>query len=241
MSGPSTPEALFAEIIPLVRPATMVADEALIFTWRAMLSVITNNVPGALVECGAWRGGCSFGMALVQKRFFGRVVRPVHMLDSFEGLPPADERDGPAAIEYQLRTDHPQYFDNCRAEFDDVQRIRDALGLQPDECRLVQGWFDTTVPVLAKELAVEKIALLRVDCDWYDPVSLVLRQLEPIVSAEGIVIIDDYYTWDGAARATHDYLSRGDLAYRIRQIGQGGVPLGAFFIKRAGRSFGGSI
>jgi len=163
------------------------------------------------------------------------------MLDSFEGLPPARERDGSAALEYQQRTTDPGYLDNCQAPFDKVRRIRDQLGLQPDDCRLIQGWFDVTVPRLAAELAEPKIAMLRVDCDWYDAVSLVLRHLEPLVSPEGVVILDDYFAWDGAARAVHDYLSRGDHPYRLRQIGQEPAPVGAWFRKRAARQFGGPV
>ena len=94
---------------------------------------------------------------------------------------------------------------------------------------------------LARELAGTKIAMLRIDCDWYDPVMLVLEQLEPLVSDEGIVIVDDYYAWDGAARSVHDYLSRRNLAYRLRQIGSQTLPVGAWFIKRSARGFGGPL
>src|SRR5207253_2660238 len=139
-------------VLAAVRHASMVADDALMFCWRAALNVLRADLPGALVECGAWRGGTSFGMALAQKRVFGRVIRPVIMLDSFAGLPTATDRDGPAAREYQQRTDDPGYFDNCAVSLDDVRGVREQLGLTADECRLVPGWFETTVPTLAAEL-----------------------------------------------------------------------------------------
>ncbi len=219
----------------------MLTDEALTFAWRSMLDLLEQGQQGVLVECGTWFGGCSFGLALVQKQVFGRVIRPIYMLDSFEGLPPATERDGPAALEYQRRTADPGYFDNCRAPLREVERIRDSLGLSQDECRLVPGWFDTTAPILADTLVNTRIALLRIDCDWYAPVRLVLEQLEPLVDAEGIVIVDDYYAWDGAARAVHDYLSRNDLAYRLKQIGLDPIAAGAWFRKRMARQFGGQL
>ncbi len=234
-------EAMFAAVLQQVQPATMSPDEALTVAWRSALELLENDLPGALVECGTWLGGCSFGLALLQQRIFGRVVRPIHMLDSFAGLPPAGERDGPAAHEYQGRTADPGYLDNCRAAFDDVRRLRDSFGLQPEECRLVRGWFDTTVPQLADELADQGVALLRIDCDWYDPITLVLEHLEPLVTPEGIVILDDYHAWDGAARAVHDYLSRHDLPYRLRQIGPESSPTGVWFRKRAARQFGGPV
>ena len=33
------------------------------------------------------------------------------------------------------------------------------------------------------------------------------------------MILDDYYAWDGCARAAHDYLSHNDIPYRLRQEG----------------------
>lgn len=216
-----------------IRRASMVPDEALVFSWQRMLDLIESGVPGAIIECGTWLGGCAFGMALAQRAKYGRVVRPIWMLDSFEGLPPATNRDGPAALLYQSRPDAPGYFDNCKAPLDTVLQLRAEYGLGEAECPIVQGWFDATVPPLAQRLAAEGIALLRVDCDWYDPVRLVLEQLAPLVAPGGTVILDDYYAWDGCSRATHDYLAAHDLPYRLRELGSG--PQGAWFTKDSGR------
>ena len=54
-----------------------------------------------MVECVTWMGGSSFAMLLIQKRLFGEVLKPVWMLDSFQGIPPSDQRDGPLILEYQ--------------------------------------------------------------------------------------------------------------------------------------------
>ena len=45
-----------------------------------------------------------------------------------------------------------------------------------------------------------------------------LEALFPLVTQGGLVIIDDYYTWDGCAKAVHDYLSSIKSACRIRQF-----------------------
>ena len=33
-----------------------------------------------------------------------------------------------------------------------------------------------------------------------------------------MVVIDDYYAWDGGARAVHDYISSTDAACRIQSL-----------------------
>jgi len=234
------PDTILDALLAEMAPHTMVPAPGLRFTWTTALRLIRENLPGAFVECGTWLGGCAFGMALAQKRVFGQVVRPVYLMDSFAGLPPATNRDGPAAHHYQSLPDHPGYLDNCRAPLDQVVATRAALGLTEAECPIVPGWFKDTVPSLFPVLRERGgIALLRVDCDWYEPVRLVLDQFMPLVPESGVAIIDDYYAWDGAARAVHDWLSANDLPYRIRQGRED--PTWAWLEKRAGREFGGPL
>lgn len=203
------------------------------FTAEQVLEVIDRGVPGVLVECGAWRGGCGAAMVLAQQHRYGHAPREAFLLDSFQGLPPADERDGPLAAAWQADTDAPTYMDNCRADLERARADLEALGLPAGSWRLVPGWFADTVPDLARDLQDEGIALLRLDGDWYESTQVCLEQLEPLVHEDGVIILDDYYAWDGCARAVHDYLSRNDLAYRIRDIAGG---IGAYMIKRAART-----
>jgi O-methyltransferase len=212
---------------------TMVPRTALDFTWIQALRFAQSEIRGSFVECGTWRGGCAFGMALVQADLSNEERRKVWMFDSFQGLPPATERDGPLAIEYQKDIWSPTYFDNCRAEYVDtaVEALRRGLGM--NSCRIVPGWFEETIPVYLETLDKEGIAVLRIDADWYDPVHYVLEHLGPLVSGGGLIIVDDYYTWDGSARAVHDYLSRHDLPWRIKGLSDF---TSAYMIKAEGRT-----
>jgi O-methyltransferase len=58
---------------------------------------------------------------------------------------------------------------------------------------------------------------LRLDGDWYDSTLVVLESLFKHLAPDGIVIVDDYYAWDGCSRAVHDFLSRNSLTARITQ------------------------
>jgi O-methyltransferase len=138
--------------------------------------------------------------------------RLVWMFDSFEGLPEPSEIDGPKAAAWSKDVTSPRYHDNCSADFDEVRAHAARLALS-DRVRIVKGWFDETLPASRDEIG--KIALLRIDGDWYDSVQTSLETLFDEVSPGGFVIVDDYYDWDGASRAVHDFLSSRRSAMRI--------------------------
>ena len=68
---------------------------------------------------------------------------------------------------------------------------------------------------------------------------LCLNELVPQVVDGGVVILDDYYTWDGCPRAVHEYLASRDLPYKIRRYGRRSLsyrtPLGASTVKTGHR------
>lgn len=220
-------------ILDAVSSYSMVHETGIIFAMAAVVYAIKHTLPGVILECGTWRGGCSVAMLLVQRELFGKVLKPVYMLDSFEGLPRVDRRDGPLAAEWQAGADREKYFDNCKAAQEVLENLLKQHQFLPAEYKLVRGWFESTVPNVASELSGQGIAVLRLDGDWYASTDVSLRHLCPITSERGVVIIDDYYAWDGCARALHDYLSKNDLPYRIKSLPYN---FGAYFIKRASRA-----
>jgi O-methyltransferase len=181
-----------------------------IYTDNLMLSEHALKVPGDIVECGVWRGGMIAGISEILG-----PERTYWLFDSFEGLPPAQELDGAAARTWQQDTQSPNYFDNCSAEESFAHEAMAVSGAT--EYHLVKGWFSETVPAAA----VSGIALLRLDGDWYDSTMTCLQALYPKVSDQGLIIIDDYYFWEGCTKAVHDYLSSTKSSDRIRQSRNG--------------------
>ncbi|HMJ71706.1 MAG TPA: TylF/MycF/NovP-related O-methyltransferase [Cyclobacteriaceae bacterium] len=164
------------------------------------------GIDGDLVECGVWRGGMIAALA----ETLGRGRR-VHLFDSFEGLPPAKDIDGHAALEWQRNTGADNYYDNCTAEESFARNAMKRSG--HEDFRIYKGWFEQTVG----SFDGRQIAILRLDGDWYDSTMVCLTHLFPRVAKGGIVILDDYYQWDGCSRAVHDYLSRERSASRLLQ------------------------
>ncbi len=149
--------------------------------------------------------------------------RKYYLFDSFQGLPLAQEVDGKDAIEWQQNKESPIYYDNCSAGKEVATKAMNLANIPNFE--LVAGWFNDTIP---NHRNGEPIALLRLDGDWYDSTMTCLENLFERVAPGGLIIIDDYYTWDGCSRAVHDFLSLRSAAERIDSLN--GV---CFILKRS--------
>lgn len=193
----------FDSLMEKYRDYTMVPPQ----TFQLNLSIAEKIkiTQGSIVECGVWRGGMIAAIAEVLGK-----EREYFLFDSFEGLPEAKEIDGKRAIKWQNDKESPYYYDNAKAEIEFAQRAMTLSGAK--NVQFIKGWFSES---LAKYDGQQQIALLRIDCDWYDSVMACLDKLFPLVVPGGIIIIDDYFSWDGCSIATHDFLSRHRLPNRI--------------------------
>jgi O-methyltransferase len=164
------------------------------------------SVDGCVVECGTWRGGMVGGIAklLGDREYF--------LFDSFEGLPEAKSIDGESALAWQNDKTHSQYLDNCKAE---ISFAKEAMALSgAKRYHITKGWFSDTLPLFDRS---KKISILRLDGDWYESTMDCLNNLYDNVVPGGVIIMDDYYVWDGCSRAVHDFLSKRGGSDRIYQ------------------------
>jgi hypothetical protein len=191
------------------REYTMVPDNVYLENLRLAARVL--QLEGCVVECGVWKGGMTAGIATVLGG-----SRRYYLFDSFEGLPEAKVVDGPAAVQWQQDVKSPYYFDNCTASLEEVKTLMNAF--EGIEFKIVKGWFETTTKEYSN---IEPIALLRLDGDWYDSTMTCLENFFDRVVPGGLIIIDDYFMWDGCSRAVHDFLSKRSAMERI--FSQNGV------------------
>lgn len=181
-----------------------------VFVENLKLCQSFSHIKGCIVECGVWRGG----MIAAISEILGND-RKYFLFDSFEGLPEVQEIDGDAARNWQSDKEGPMYHNNCKAEIDYADKAMKISGTQ--NYQLVKGWFVESLSAFNTD---EEIAILRLDADWYKSTMQCLNFLYPKVSKGGLIIVDDYYTWDGCSRAIHDYLSTHKLTDKIYQLNQ---------------------
>lgn len=164
------------------------------------------NVSGDIVECGVWKGGMSAAIAdsLNSNKHF-------HLFDSFEGLPAASEKDGKMAIDWQQNEHGSTFYNNCSAEEKHAIDVM-SYSKAKNNFTTVKGWFNETLPNYPFK---NGISILRLDGDWYDSSMTCLDSLFHQVNPGGLIIIDDYNTWEGCSKAVHDFLSKNQSKDKI--------------------------
>jgi len=192
-----------------VEPYTMTSPERIVAVCDAVRYVCRHGIDGAIVECGVWRGG-SMRAAARTLLSLGVTDRDLFLYDTFEGMTeptPADvDRHGRSATRWMTRygTTESGASRWCSASVDDVRTNMASGGYPIERCTLVPGPVEKTIPGVTPD----RIAILRLDTDWYESTAHELEHLFPRLAPGGVLIVDDYGHWQGARRAVDEYLDR---------------------------------
>jgi O-methyltransferase len=207
--------------IHAVRPRTMTGSAKLFALIVATRHVADHGIPGAIVECGVWRGG---SMQAVAHTLLARNEdhRDLHLFDTFEGMPPPGEQDRrhdgrPAAEVLQSRPKTAMVW--AITGIDDVRAGMAETGYPAARVHFHPGLVEETI----REEAPERIALLRLDTDWYSSTRHELEHLYDRIPSGGIVIFDDYGHWVGAREAVDEFLARRDERLFLIPIASGRI------------------
>lgn len=186
-----------------VAPYTMTGPERIYALRQAVLHVSRSRIPGAIVECGVWRGGSMMAVATTLLECGER--RHLHLFDTFDGMPPPAEVDldvtGIKAAATMARESKATSAVWAYSPLDEVQANMRATGYPAELVHYCVGRVEDTIPAHAPE----RIAILRLDTDWYESTRHELEHLYPRLSVGGILVIDDYGHWQGARKAVDEY------------------------------------
>jgi hypothetical protein len=223
--GPSRPSAptwpvdfepADIEICRRVAPFTMTSPERIHALRRAVHYVVERDVPGAIVECGVWRGGSMMVVAHTLLEL-SRPSYDLYLFDTFDGMTPPTEHDrnlsGTRAADL-LERSSPDAAVWAHSPIEQTRAALQGTGYPRDRIHFVPGRVEDTIP---KE-APEQVALLRLDTDWYESTHHELVHLYPRVSTGGVLIIDDYGHWQGARKATDEYLAEQKVPLLLNRI-----------------------
>lgn len=193
---------------------TMIGMQRLTSLQHCVETVLEQDVPGDLVECGVWRGGASILMRAVLSAY-GDEKRSVWLCDSFEGVPPPDT----AHYEADKGINLHRAAGVLAVPQEQVRSNFERYGLLDDRVRFIPGWFKDTL----QDAPIDRISVLRLDGDLYESTIQALDALYPRLSSGGFCIIDDYHAIDACRQAVADFRKVHGVTAEIEEIDGTGV------------------
>uniref|UniRef100_A0A6C0I652 Methyltransferase n=1 Tax=viral metagenome TaxID=1070528 RepID=A0A6C0I652_9ZZZZ len=190
------------DIINICKPFSMISTDRFTTNIQAVIKVENDNIQGDIVEIGVWKGGSILSMILAYERL-GKQTREFHLYDTFEGM------TQPTPIDKDLNNWDAKTlllnseFFKCICPYDSVKNTIETYSKYPKN-----KIFYHVGDILKNTSYPEKIAILRLDTDWYESTKFELDNFYQYVSPGGIVIIDDYGHWQGCKKAVDEFLSK---------------------------------
>ncbi len=193
---------------------TMIGMQRLTNLQHCVETVLTDDIPGDLIECGVWRGGACILMRAVLAAY-GDETRCVWLADSFAGVP----RPDPAKYKADKGSRPDLFAGILGVPETEVRANFERYGLLDDRVRFIAGWFKDTL----HDAPIDRIALLRLDGDLYESTIQALDALYPRLSPGGFCIIDDYHLIKACRQAVTDYRAKHGISAEIVDIDGCGV------------------
>lgn len=205
-------------IIQEVESFTRTGHERLYALIQAVKYVAESGIPGAIVECGVWRGGSMMAAAKTLVGL-GSAEPDLYLFDTYEGMTEPTMADvdwsGTPATE-RLTHEGREAAGSvwCYASLEDVREAMHTTGYDSSRIHLIKGMVEETIP----SRAPETIALLRLDTDWYESTYHELTHLYPRLVSGGVIILDDYGHWQGARKAWDQYSAEHHVKMLLNRI-----------------------
>lgn len=159
------------------------------------------GVPGAIIECGVFKGASLARLATFRQLLGGAAERRLIAFDTFASFPEAGlEAD---------RERRECFIAEAGANSITAEQLDAVLRHKrlAENVEYVAGDICTTVPEYARTSPDLQIALLHVDVDLYEPSVVILEELFPRLAPGGVLMLDDYGTFPGETRAVDEYLA----------------------------------
>lgn len=215
-------ESQHRSIYGKVAANTMTSPERIYSLIEAVKYIGKNKIEGDIVECGVWKGGSMMAVAETLKQL-NDFSRSLYLYDTFEGMPPPTEHDKTFAGEKagNLLEKDSNKEKNLVWAYSSLQTVREGMqstGYPDTRIKYIKGKVEETIPGSIPE----RIALLRLDTDWYESTYHELVHLFPLLVSGGVLILDDYGHWQGARKAVDEYFERNSTQIFLSRIDETG-------------------
>jgi len=180
-----------------------------------------SGLPGAVVECGVFKGASLARFAMMRSLFGGDTSRRIIAFDAFGRFPETAFADDIAW--------RRMFVDTAGEEGVSVGQMREILARKGcgDNVTLVEGDITKTLPQYCAEHPELRVALVNLDTDIHEPAVVVLDHLWPRLVSGGVMILDDYGVVPGETKAVDEYFAGSGM--RIRKFDFAATP--SFIVK----------
>lgn len=168
------------------------------------------NLPGAVIECGVFKGNSLFRFIKFRALFENAFSRPIFAFDTFGSFP-----DAGFAEDYEIRARFIAEAGDSSISQEELTGLLEGLHLHQN-VQLIKGDILETVPVFLAQRPELRIALLHIDVDLYEPTRAALEAFYPRLVRGGIAILDDYGAFPGANKAIEDFFA--DRPERVQKL-----------------------
>jgi hypothetical protein len=171
---------------------------------------MVNGLPGAIVECGVFKGASLVRFAAFRTLLSSPTAKRIVGFDTFGTFP--ETIYGPDVAGRQ------EFIDQAGEQSISVAQLEDVLERQgtSEDIELVAGDIVETVPEYLRRNPELRISLLNLDTDIYEPAKVILEHLYPRIVPGGVLILDDYGQHPGETDAADEYFR--DTPVRIEKF-----------------------
>jgi hypothetical protein len=174
------------------------------------------ELPGAIVECGIYKGVSLTRFSTFRHAFENDDARKIIGFDAFGKFP----KHGDATDERFI-----QHFEDVGGDGLSVEVIEEIMANKGfKNIELISGDICKTVPKYCERHPELKIALLHIDVDVYAPTVAILENMFSKVVRGGLIVLDDYGTIAGETRAVDEFLAKQDRTVKISKLPLAKVP-----------------
>lgn len=210
-------EQEFYSLFEKCKGKTMTSTERLYSVYKSVQYIVANKIEGDIVECGVWKGGSSM-MASLTLMKSDDISKKLFLYDTYAGMSAPTEKDvtyfdEPGKNEWKdsQKSEHNEW---CYSPLDEVKQNLKSTNYPENNFVFVKGKVEDTIPGTLPT----KISLLRLDTDWYESTYHELTHLYPLLSENGVLIIDDYGYWKGAREAVDQYFKEKNINILLNRI-----------------------
>lgn len=157
------------------------------------------DIPGAIVECGVFKGASLIRFAMFRELFTNNTSKKIIGFDAFGKFPKTAYAEDKKFRKRFIDTSGIKGI-STKQLFQVLQNKSISRGVE-----LIQGDVSQTVPDYLKKNPELKISLLNMDTDIYEPAVTILNHLYPRLSRGGIILLDDYGVFPGETKAVDEY------------------------------------